>query len=90
MKLYSIPDIRLFWSTDSGFLSQFQFDDPATNFKYQVYLIDTYTHPKKKSTSCCYRIVYRHMEKVITQEEVNIIHKRIEEKATADLGVTMR
>ena len=38
MKLYSIPDIRLFWSTDSGFLSQFKVDDPQTKIKYKVSL----------------------------------------------------
>lgn len=36
MKLYGIPDIRLFWSNDSGFLSQFKFDDPATPVTYRV------------------------------------------------------
>jgi hypothetical protein len=36
MKLYDIPDIRLFWSEDSGFLSQFNVDDPRTPVKYKV------------------------------------------------------
>ncbi|CAF0836153.1 unnamed protein product [Brachionus calyciflorus] len=29
MILYDISDIRVFWSTDNGFLSQFKFDDPT-------------------------------------------------------------
>lgn len=36
MCLYDIPDIRLFWSTDSGFLNQFKFDNSHTAVKYQV------------------------------------------------------
>ena len=36
MKLYSIPDIRLFWSKDSGFLSQFSVEDPETPITYKV------------------------------------------------------
>ncbi|XP_013389037.1 phenylalanine--tRNA ligase, mitochondrial-like [Lingula anatina] len=35
MKMYDIPDIRLFWSQDSGFLSQFRVDDANTPIKYK-------------------------------------------------------
>jgi hypothetical protein len=34
--MYQIPDIRLFWSTDTGFLSQFATDDPNEKIIYQV------------------------------------------------------
>lgn len=131
MHLYKIPDIRLFWSSDSGFLSQFQVTDinqpikykPISSFpqcindisfwlptvdKYstndfydlvrsiggdlieQVSLVDEFTHPKKNMTSHCYRIVYRHMEKTLTQKEVNDIHKKIGEAATSSLKVLIR
>lgn len=36
MKLYDIPDIRLFWSKDPRFLSQFTVDDPTTSIKFKV------------------------------------------------------
>ena len=36
MKMYSIPDIRLFWSNDSGFLNQFKVDNPDTPITYKV------------------------------------------------------
>ena len=36
MRLYSIPDIRLFWSNDSGFLRQFEVDHPDTPITYKV------------------------------------------------------
>ncbi|XP_076629404.1 phenylalanyl-tRNA synthetase, mitochondrial isoform X2 [Colletes latitarsis] len=35
MCLYNIPDIRLFWSKDTGFLSQFEFNDPNTTIQYK-------------------------------------------------------
>lgn len=131
MCLYDIPDIRLFWSQDTGFLSQFADKNPHDTIKYkpisiypqcindisfwlpedgkfasndfydlvreiggdiieQIFLIDNFTHPKKQRTSHCYRIVYRHLEKTLTQEEVNIIHKNIEEQAAQKLNVSIR
>lgn len=44
MCLYSIPDIRLFWSTDSGFLNQFITDDVNKAITYKVHPIITCLH----------------------------------------------
>lgn len=131
MPFYSIPDIRLFWSKDSGFLNQFQNLPKDGRMKYkpisiypqcindisfwlpkekpycsndfyelvgnyggqlveQVKLIDQFKHPKTGNVSHCYRIVYRHLEKTLSQAEVNEVHKLIEINATQILGVKLR
>lgn len=131
MPFYSIPDIRLFWSNDSGFLNQFQNLPKDGQIKYkpvsiypqcindisfwlpkekqfcsndfyelvgeyggqlieQVKLIDQFQHPKTGNVSQCYRIIYRHLEKTLSQEEVNEVHKLIESNATRILGVKIR
>lgn len=166
MILYKIKDIRQFWSKDTGFLSQFQFNDPYTPIEFkvctdllwnfsvfcfvvvgdgwsvccilfinenlsvfqpvsqypqcindisfwlpedyeennfyalvrdiggniieQVYIIDDYFHPKKKQRSHCYRIVYRHLEKTLSQKEVNDIHLQIEAAVVKQLGGEIR
>jgi len=131
MPFYSIPDIRLFWSRDSGFLNQFQNLPKDGRMKYkpisiypqcindisfwlpkekpfcsndfyelvgnyggqlveQVKLIDQFKHPKTGNESHCYRIVYRHLEKTLSQAEVNEVHKLIEINATKILGVKLR
>nr|XP_023027151.1 probable phenylalanine--tRNA ligase, mitochondrial [Leptinotarsa decemlineata] len=130
MCLYNIPDIRLFWSKDSGFLNQFKtenIDDsitytPISNFPQcvndmsfwlpeggnfcsndfydlartiggdlieQIELVDTFTNPKTGRISHCYRLTYRHMEKTLTQAEVNVIHKNIE-NGIKELGCIVR
>ena len=40
MRLYRIPDIRLFWSNDSGFTSQFNTDDHNNNIVYKASLVE--------------------------------------------------
>lgn len=36
MQVYGIPDIRLFWSNDSGFLSQFETAKPDSKIQFKV------------------------------------------------------
>ena len=137
MVLYQIPDIRLFWSNDSGFRNQFVTDDAKKEIVYQpiskcpqcindisfwlptspssqeeesfckndfydlirsiggdlieqVELFDEFYHPKKKRRSQSYRITYRHMDRNLTQEEVNKIHSEIEQAAIDRLLVQIR
>ena len=119
----------MFWSRDTGVLSQWAGADPDTavtfrpTSKYpqctadlsfwlplqfspndfydvvrevggdrveQVELQDQFTHPRTGRTSHCYRIVYRDMDRTLTQEEANTLHRAIAETATAQLGVTIR
>ncbi|XP_013099954.1 probable phenylalanine--tRNA ligase, mitochondrial [Stomoxys calcitrans] len=135
MVLFDIPDIRLFWSNDTGFLSQFSEKDLYKLAKYkpvsiypqctndlsfwlpsgvdvnagfvandfydlvrsqagdvveQISLVDKFKHPKKGLTSVCFRIVYRHMERTLTQAEVNDIHKRIADACVRNFNVEIR
>ncbi|XP_030388351.1 probable phenylalanine--tRNA ligase, mitochondrial [Scaptodrosophila lebanonensis] len=135
MVLFDIPDIRLFWSNDSGFLSQFSEKDLHNLPKYkpvshypqctndlsfwlppdvevdagfsandfydlvrsvagdiveQISLVDKFKHPKTGKSSVCFRIVYRHMERTLTQVEVNNIHKQIADASVENFNVQIR
>ncbi|XP_055906559.1 probable phenylalanine--tRNA ligase, mitochondrial [Eupeodes corollae] len=134
MVLFDIPDIRLFWSNDSGFLSQFDetnleklpkykpvssypqcsndisfwlpegmgVDDFLPNDFYdlvrnvagdvveQIRLVDKFKHPKTGKSSLCFRIVYRHMERTLTQAEVNQLHKKIADESVNLFNVKIR
>ncbi|EDW73745.1 uncharacterized protein Dwil_GK19627 [Drosophila willistoni] len=135
MVLFDIPDIRLFWSNDSGFLSQFSEKDIHNLPKYkavshypqctndlsfwlpsdveldagfspndfydlvrsvagdmveQISLVDKFKHPKTGKNSLCFRIVYRHMERTLTQAEVNEIHKQIAAASVDNFNVQIR
>lgn len=130
MIMYGIPDIRLFWTKDSGFLSQFIFDDSTRSVQYkpisiypqcindlsmwidkipvdpsdfhdlvrsiggdlieQVMLIDEFYHEKKQKNSQTYRIIYRSMDRTLTKNEINLIHKDIEYHCRKRFGVEIR
>ena len=56
----------------------------------QVKQVDVFMHPKTQRTSHCYRIVYRHVNRTLTQRQVNKIHKQVEEAAAQQLGIEVR
>lgn len=60
------------------------------HFIFQVKLKDKFVHPKTKKHSLCYSIVYRHLERTLTQAEVNKVHKEIEEAATKAFNIVIR
>ena len=130
MIMYGIPDIRLFWSNDSGFLSQFAFDDSTRSIQYkpisihpqcindlsmwmgktiidpsdfydlvrtiggdlieQVVLIDRFYSTKKQRHSQTYRIIYRSMNRTLTKDEINIVHKEIQYQCQLQFGAEIR
>lgn len=108
MVLFQIPDIRLFWSQDARFSSQFtagriqpfqpyskypacykdvSFWMPPSGFHENdlmehvrsiagdlvesVVLQSEFKHPKTERSSRCYRILYRSMDRNLTNEEID-------------------
>lgn len=64
--------------------------DNSGDMVESVECIDTFTHPKTKLTSKCYRINYRHMDRNLTNEEVDVWQFSLREKVTKDLGLQLR
>ncbi|GAB4852920.1 hypothetical protein Ancab_017117 [Ancistrocladus abbreviatus] len=91
MVLFDIPDIRLFWSTDERFTSQFSKGQLGVKFKpfSKVSLIDNFTN-KKGMTSHCYRMAYRSMERSLTDEEINDLQWKVREEVQNKLKVILR
>jgi phenylalanyl-tRNA synthetase alpha chain len=56
----------------------------------QVELKDEFQNKKTKKISHCYRIIYRSVDRTLSQAEVNKIHKEIETRAAEKLGVKIR
>src|SRR5271156_3346761 len=163
MLLFGIPDIRLFWSQDERFLSQFKegtitkyepfskypecykdvafwisaapaaatpvaetgsrggvaaaaaggdarkaspaesqlaafhendvmeiVRDSAGSLAEDVKLVDEFVHPTSGRKSLCYRIVYRSLERTLTNEEVNQIHGEVVARLASELDVELR
>lgn len=123
MKLFGIPDIRLFWSEDPRFLGQFKPGEITTFQPFSKHpacykdiafwakpeyeakelmelirrvagdLVENVTQidkfEKAGRTSYCYRILYRLMERTLTNEEVDRLQEEIR-KEVAKLPVELR
>eukprot|EP00230_Micromonas_polaris_P013431 CAMPEP_0197127270 /NCGR_PEP_ID=MMETSP1390-20130617/11678_1 /TAXON_ID=38833 /ORGANISM="Micromonas sp., Strain CCMP2099" /LENGTH=422 /DNA_ID=CAMNT_0042569539 /DNA_START=14 /DNA_END=1282 /DNA_ORIENTATION=+ len=64
--------------------------DAAGVLVESVSLIDEFENPKKGLTSNCFRIVYRSMERSLTDDEINTIQTKVREEMVSKLGVELR
>jgi len=67
--------------------------DLAGDLVEQVELIDEYANDEKfgaDKKSFAYRIIYRSGERTLTNEEVDILHKKIEEATAKEFGAVVR
>ncbi|OCF43330.1 phenylalanine-tRNA ligase [Kwoniella heveanensis CBS 569] len=155
MVLFSIPDIRLFWSTDPRFSDQFKEGEISTFKPYSRYppcykdmsfwlpapsgggsttsaehgaaaaggrgtqppskvkafhendyceivrdvagdliesvtLLDDFIHPKTGRQSKCFRLNYRHMDRSLSNEEINELQDKVQKRVVEEMGIEMR
>lgn len=64
--------------------------DVTGDFAEDVKLIDEFTDSKTGRRSLCYRIVYRCLERTLTNVEAKEIHARVTKRLVEDLGVEIR
>ena len=62
--------------------------DIAGDLVEKVELVDQYS--TKGKTSHCYRVMYRCMERSLTNEEVDVLQNRIRDMCVKSLAVTLR
>jgi phenylalanyl-tRNA synthetase alpha chain len=55
-----------------------------------VTLIDSFTHPKTKLTSKCYRIMYRALNRNLTNEEIDVLQEQVRDQIGSRLGLKLR
>jgi len=67
--------------------------DIAGDLVEQVELIDEYVNDEKfgaDKKSYAYRIIYRSSDRTLTNEEVDVLHKKIEEGTVKEFGAEVR
>ena len=64
--------------------------DTAGNLAEDVKLVDEFVHPTSGRKSMCYRIVYRSLERTLTNEEVNEMHGEVVARLVSELDIELR
>ena len=67
--------------------------DLGSNLVEEMKLLDKYENPAKfgeGKMSCTYRIIYRHLDRTLTNEEINILDEKIRERTASDFGAILR
>jgi phenylalanyl-tRNA synthetase alpha chain len=62
----------------------------AGDWVEEVKLMDAFTHPKTNRTSHCYRIVYRSMDRNLTNEEIDALQESVRVETVKHMGVELR
>lgn len=62
----------------------------AGDMAEDVKCVDTFTNQKTGRTSKCYRILYRHMDRTVTNDEINIFQTLLREKVSKVLKLELR
>lgn len=90
-----VRDISFLVDT-AGFTPNDYFDvvrDVVGDLAEEMALIDEYENAAKfgeGKKSYAYRVTYRSLDRTLTDEEVNALHKKLEEKTTEVFGATVR
>ncbi len=67
--------------------------DVAGDLVEQVELLDQYENEEKfgkDKKSYTYRVIYRNNDRTLTNEEVDVMHKALEEKSKTEFGAQIR
>uniref|UniRef100_A0A1A9VUU9 phenylalanine--tRNA ligase n=1 Tax=Glossina austeni TaxID=7395 RepID=A0A1A9VUU9_GLOAU len=86
LSFWLLPDVQV----NEGFAPNDFYDlvrNVAGDVVEQTSLIDQFNHLKKNRTSVYFSIIYRHMERTLTQKEVNDVHKLIAEASVKTFKV---
>ena len=83
-----------FWLSNDGRFHENQFHELVRELGGElvedVSRTDEYTHPKTGLTSQTYRVTFRHMDRSLTNEEINVIFEEIRNQVERKLGVSLR